>query len=158
MSLRARYSSDLGWDRARGAYSAMINGFDPFGDSHGVGIVDLRPGFTADELGAVDSGGTAIVSGPSDLIELRVLVERLTGPGTWPVSELPAGFVVVETRNGEVELDRPAAALGLIMAMESRIEDRSRAWRTWKTVVESLAAGIPPSTKLTVESLLVIRS
>jgi len=158
MNEQARSSSDIGWGRARGAYAALIADHHPFaGDLPGV-ITDLRPGFTALELeAATDGGGFAVVPGPGDLIELRALVERLTGPGTWPVADLPSGFVVVETSTAEVELDRPAPAVGLVMAMESQIEDRSRAWRTWKTVIESLAAGIPAGTRISVEAVLVAR-
>jgi len=159
MNERARSSSYIGWGRARVAYSALIADHDPFAGGLTDGTVDLRPGFTEIELeAAVDVGGLVVVSGPGDLIELNSLVERLTGPGTWPVSDLPAGFVAVETRSAEMKLDRPTPAVGLVMAMESQIEDRSRAWRTWKTVVESLAAGIPAGTKLSIEALLVARA
>jgi len=104
------------------------------------------------------TGGVAVVSGPNDLIEFRTVVERLTGPGTWPVRELPPGFVVVETRTAAIELPRPSPAMGLIVAMENLIEDRSRAWRTWKTMVESLAMGVPAGMSMSVEALVVTRA
>ncbi len=135
----------------------MIVGHDdPAGVDVDGGVVDLRPGWDIDEPGDLRvRGARAVISGPSDLIELRQVVERMTGPASWPVCGLPDGFVVIETRRVVITLPRPAPMLGLVMAMGSLVDDRSRAWRTWKTVVESVGAGLGPSFDLTVEAIMV---
>ena len=158
MSERVRPLSDDGWGRARRAFSALVADSDPFrGDLPG-GVVDLRPGFTEVELDhATSDGAFVVVSAPSDLFELRELVERLTGPGTWPVSELPPGYTAIETRTSELLVERPTPVVSLVNAMEPRIEDRSRAWRTWKTLIDSLAAGIPAGMKISIEAVLANR-
>ncbi len=120
------------------------------------GAVDLRPGWDVDEPGDLRvEGASAVVSGPDDLTELRQVVERMTGPGSWPVCGVPDGFVVVETRRVVITLSRPGPMLRLVMSMDDLVDDRSRAWRTWKTVVESVGAALGPMFDLTVEVMLV---
>lgn len=122
------------------------------------GIIDLRPGWDEGELDrVVEPEATFLVSGADDLIELRRVVERMTGVATWPSCDIGEGFVAVESRRTIIELPRPAAALGLVMAMSDLIEDRSRAWRTWPTVVESVGLALGSTSTLTVETQVIRR-
>jgi len=145
------------WSRVRGAYAALIADKDPWKAQLAAGAFDLRVGYGSDELNNL-SGDTVVVSGPGDLAELREIVERMTGPATWPVSTVPTDFEIIETRSATLHLVRPAIALGLVMAMEGHIEDRARAWRTWKTAVESLAGAISPEFQVTIEASLAGRA
>ncbi len=156
MSVRPKPGSSTGegWGRVRVAYSALFADHDPWAAEIERGATDLRVGYSSAELHQL-TGDAVLVSGPGDLLELREVVERMTGPATWPSSTLPSGFDIIETRALELVLERPASALGLIMAMETHIEDRARAWRTWKTTVESLAGAIPTGFRLSVESSLL---
>jgi hypothetical protein len=134
------------WDRARRAYRALIAEVDPAASAISEsGAVDLRPGGAP-----VPVGGSHVLSGPDDLIELRTVVEHVTGPGTWPSSRA-TGDVLRAT----LPLERPAPALALAHAMEGLIDDRTGMWRTWKTTVESVAAALAQIDSLTVEAIVV---
>lgn len=93
-----------------------------------------------------------VVSGPADLVELRAVVESITGTGTWPPP--PSG--VGDVRRATVRLDRPARALAVVHALDGLIEDRSGMWRTWKTVVELVGARLGEIETLTVEARIVV--
>jgi len=147
-------SSGNGWGRVRVAYAALIADHDPWEVEIKGGTTDLRVGYSLSELHQT-TGGAVLVSGPGDLLELREVVERMTGPATWPLSMVPSGFDIIETRTVQLVLERPASALGLIMSMEAHIEDRAGAWRTWKTTVESLAGAIPSGFRLSTEASLL---
>ena len=90
------------------------------------------------------------MSGPNDLQELRRVVETALGVGTWPTAGVGPG----EIRAVTVALDRPSAALGLLIAMEGVIDDRSP-WRTWRTAIENLAPAVASIGRLTIEARLI---
>ena len=95
-----------------------------------------------------------MISGPDDLRELRAVVEAITGAGTWPFAASeppPTGLRLTST----VELDRLGSVLGFVAALEGRIEDRTGAWRTWRTVVDSVAAVLPTPFGLTIDAVVV---
>ena len=108
--------------------------------------VDLRPGGPA----PARASATLIVSGPDDLKELRAIVETATGVGSWPRSPAAPG----EVRTATMPLVRPGAALGLLLAMEGLIDDRSP-WRTWRTAVDTLAPAVGALDTLTIEAVIV---
>lgn len=115
------------------------------------GATDLRPAATIEEVTA--ARGPVIVSGPDDLIELRLVVERVTGPGSWFTG---SGSEVDGTmRRGRLDLARPAQVMGLVVALEGIVPDNGGAWRTWKTAVEAIAAGVDELESITLEALVV---
>ena len=115
---------------------------------------DLRPcasllEVSPDQLPA----GPVVLSGPNDLVELRAVVERVTGPGSWFVHR---GTEVAGTvRRGSLDVARLAQIMGLVTALEGLISDNGGAWRTWKTTVETIAAGVGDLERLTLESVVV---
>ncbi len=118
------------------------------------GATDLRPSATVDETVATGgSRGPTVVSGPNDLIELRLVVERVTGPGSWFTG--PGAEVDGTTRRGHLDLARPAQVMGLVVALEGIVRDNGGAWRTWKTTVEAIAAGAGELESLTLEALVL---
>jgi hypothetical protein len=138
------------WDRARRAYLALLGGRDPAAAVvAATGAVDLRPGGLASQTDATTTQ-TIVVSGPADLIELREIVETATGVGTWPANEADRG----EVRSSVLEVEGAAPLLGLLMAMEGLIEDRSP-WRTWRTAVDTLAARVEKLRTITVEAVII---
>ena len=147
---RARSVSISEWDRARRAYRSLLGDGDPAVDAiERLGAVDLRPGGPAPR----PDGGPArviVVSGPADLVELREIVETATGVGTWPAPALIPG----EVRTAQLPVEREAPLLGLLLAMEGLIDDRSP-WRTWRTAVDTLAARVRELESITVEALII---
>ncbi len=145
-----------GWTRVRRAYLDLIDEADPVDPALVADALDLRPGFIEAEIHAVAAaGGTALISGPDDLLEIRTAVERMTGPGTWPTRVIPRGFEVVAHKSVRVELPRLGPVLSLVMAMDGLVDDRSRAWRTWRTVVDSVGRGLETVDEMTVDTLMV---
>ena len=142
---RARSASESGWDRARREYAALLGDDDPAAEWLAGGALDLRPGGPA----PASYDGPVVVSGPADMREVRRIVEQSTGVGTWPSARAGAGPLARTTR----QVARPAAVLGLLLAMEGLIEDRSP-WRKWRTAVETLADRIAGLTVVTVEARL----
>lgn len=132
----------------RRAYQDLIRPGDPAATWR-VDSEDLRP-----ESGPGPIGRRVIVSGPKDLMELRTVMEGITGRDTWP-------FTTAESVEGRtrlvstVELDHHSAVLRFVAALAGRVEDRTRAWRTWRTVVESVGAILPTPFHLTVDAVLV---
>jgi len=98
-----------------------------------------------------------VVSGPDDLIELRQVVERMTGPNTWPVLAAPDGFEVLESHVCVVGIRPSARGLALVMSMNALVVDRSGAWRTWKTVVDSIGSVLPTGFELTLQAQVIRR-
>ncbi len=146
------------WHRARRSYLELVADADPVPAEMRDGIVDLRPGWDQSEfVRLVEHGSFCWAPGPHDLIELRHIVERMTGAATWPRVEFPHDTEVVEIRRSSIELPRPALALGLVMSMSDLIEDRSRAWRTWPTVVESVGKALGTQSRLTLQTCLAVR-
>ncbi len=145
-----------GWTRVRRAYLDLIAESDPIDPAMVGAALDLRPGFIEAEVrDLVFIGGTALISGPDDLSELRTAVERMTGPNTWPIGVIPSGLEVVAHESVRMELPLVGPALGLVMAMNGLIDDRSRAWRTWRTVVDSVGRGLETVDELTIDTLVV---
>ena len=104
-----------------------MGGLDP-----GVELVaraehDLRPAGLAD-LAGPPPGGVG-VAGPDDLRELRAVVERVTGAGSWPAPIPPATTLVTARVTAPVAVSSPAVLLGLVAALEGHIEGRSP-WST----------------------------
>ncbi len=100
------------------------------------------------------SSGPVVVAGPNDLIELRVALERVTGPGSWPFTTAgsgPPGTVLTAA----VVLERPAPVVALVAAMEHLIRDHSGAWRTWKTAREAIASGLADVHRLSLEAVVL---
>jgi hypothetical protein len=145
-SQRARSGSDGVWVRARGAYVALLGDEDPAAAALATGAVDLRPGHS-DEV--PDSAAATLVSGPDDLAELREIVESATGVGTWPRSSATDGEIITV----ELRLERPAALLGLLLAMEGVIERRSP-WGRWRTMVDTMAARVQELDVVTIDNRL----
>ena len=140
------------WLRARRAYADLLGAADPVADLMVAGAVDLRPG------GPIATGPLRVVtSGPDDLVELVRAVESVTGPGTWPRPGIPLGWRVAETHRARVALGRPTPALALVAAMEGLITDRTGAWRTWRTTLETVAAAVAPIGSLTVDARVLDR-
>lgn len=136
------------WGRARRAYRDLIADVDPAAAVvDEPGVVDLRPRGAPTDL----AGGSYVLSGPRDLIELRTVVELVTGPGTWPAPPPIDGELVRAT----LEVARPAPVLMLVQAMEGLVVDRTGMWRTWKTAVELVAATLADVDSLTVEAIVV---
>lgn len=130
----------------------MIAGHDPAADAVAAeSAVDLRPRPDA----PLDAAGLVVVSGPGDLAELRTIAEQSLGVGTWPSAVDVGGEVGPATlRSTHLSVERPAAVLGLLIAMEGMIEDRSP-WRTWRTAVEMLAPAIADLDTLTIEARII---
>lgn len=97
--------------------------------------------------------GAVVLSGPDDLAELRDVVETVTGVGSWPRPPEVDGATVVRAR---VAIHRPAALLGLLLAMEGLIERRSP-WGRWRTTVDTLAARVATIDSIGVDLRLVER-
>lgn len=134
---------DTGWAGAHRAYLALIDGHDPVAGV--AGVVDLRPG-SPDPAPL----GPGVVSGPRDLLELRVLVDEIVGVGAWPVGALRTGRVVT----GTVPITGPGPVLRLLASMEGLIEQRSP-WGGWRHVIDSMASRIDALTALTIEAVFV---
>ena len=95
-----------------------------------------------------------MVSGPEDLRELRTAVEAITGTGTWPFAStgpIPDGLRLTST----IELDHLRSVLHFVAALEGCIEDRTGAWRTWRTVVDSVAKALRTPFRLTIDAVVV---
>jgi len=148
-------TSGDGWASVQRAYVQLIGSADPVGPLVAeFGAVDLRPRISLGGLASIDiPTGPVVVSGVDDLIELRTVVERVTGPGSW----FAHGGVEVggTSRRGRLDLARPAQAMGLVIALEGLIHDNGGAWRTWKTAVEAIAAGVAELDSLTLEAVVL---
>jgi hypothetical protein len=145
---RARSQSTPEWDRARRAYQRLIDGHDPAAALVEAGDTqDLRPSVIAPSAEVAPT----LVAGPRDLQELRAVVERSLGVGTWPAAALIPGAEVVST---EISIEHPTALLGLLLAMEGLIEDRSP-WRNWRSFVDTLAAAVDEIESVTVETQIL---
>ena len=151
---RASTSGD-DWARVHRAYVQLIGTADPVGPLVAeFGAVDLRPRTSLREVASIDiPTGPVVVSGANDLIELRTVVERVTGPGSW----FAHGEAALEgtPRRGRLDLARPAQAMGLVLALEGFIHDNGGAWRTWRTAVEAIAAGVAELDSLTLEAVVL---
>jgi hypothetical protein len=139
---RARSDPSGAWDRARRAYVALLADRDPASSLLAAGAADCRLGFA----GTIPDAPTVLVSGPDDLRELREIVESALGVGTWPARACPDGAAIT----ARVEIDRPAAVLGLLIAMEGLIEARSP-WGRWRSVVDTMAARLARLETLTID-------
>ena len=155
---RARSASSSEWDRARRAYRTLIGDHDPAAAAIAEGgAIDLRPG---GPLPAPDTGLSrlVVVSGPADLVELREIVETATGVGTWPTAAQGNAALTAmgsgALHTARLEIERPAALLGLLLAMDGLIEDRSP-WGTWRTVVDTLAGRVHELRAVTIEARIV---
>lgn len=147
---RARSTSGSEWDRARRAYRALLSDCDPAATVvERLDALDLRPGGDAS---APDDGPprAVVVSGPADLRELREIIETATGIGTWPTPPGGEG----EIRTAQIEIQRPAPLLALLLAMDGLIEDRSP-WRTWRTAVDTVAGRVGGLRVVTVEARII---
>lgn len=98
----------------------------------------------------IDPERRTLLSGPADLLEVRQIVEAATGIGTWPAPSAAAG----EHHRVTVAVERPAAILGLLIAMENLIERRSP-WGRWRTTVDTMAARIEALETVTLETVVV---
>lgn len=138
------------WDRARLAYRDLLGDADPAaGVLVGNDVVDLRP----EGLGERRLDPVTVVSGPGDLLELRTVVESITGVGTWPAPPPVDGAVL----RASIVLDRPVPAVRLVAALEGLIIDRGAMWRTWRTTMELVAARLAEVPRLSVEAVVVSR-
>lgn len=144
---RARSGPAPGWDRARRAYVGLLGADDPAASFLADGALDLRLGHDAASL---DPARRLVVSGPDDLVELRTIVESAIGVGSWPAPARADGEPVVAV----VGSPRPAAMLGLLMAMDGLIETRSP-WGRWRTVVDTMAARVAAIDTITVDLRVV---
>jgi hypothetical protein len=142
------------WERARLAYQALVRADDPAGSLLSADdVVDLRP--RADLSGWCRPSGcrSVIVAGPDDLAELRQVVERSLGVGTWPRSR-SGPELAATTRTATILLPSAGPALSLLMAMEGLIEDRSP-WRRWRTAVETIASEVEALESLTAQATVL---
>ncbi len=141
------------WERLQRAYRALISDDDPAGPLIAeLGAHDCRPGSTVgDGVGA----GPVVLSGRGDLQELREAVERVTGPGSWPLAGV--GSTAGTALSGRVVLERPAPAVALVTAMEPLIRDHGGAWRTWKTMLEAVAAAVGAIELISIEAVVLDR-
>jgi len=113
------------------------------------GAVDIRP--MAMATAGQETARFVILSGEDDLVELRAAVERVTGPMTWPLrSAVDSRWRLVETHTGYVRIDRPAQLMSLVVALGDRLGDNSGAWRTRKTMYESVALALSVVESVTV--------
>jgi len=144
-----------GWASVQRAYVQLIGAADPVGPLVAeFGAVDLRPRTSLGGLTSIDMPrGPVVVSGVDDLIELRTVVERVTGPGSWFAHG--AAELGGTSRRDRLDLARPAQAMGLVIALEGFIRDNGGAWRTWKTAVETIAAGVAELESLTLEAVVL---
>lgn len=130
------------------AYRALVGENDPARPYLGRAR-DLRPSGRSR-----DGTEPIVVSGPDDLRELREAMEAITGAGTWPFdNRLPAEYDTRLTRT--IVLPSQASLLGFVDALQGVVVDRAAAWRTWRTVVESVAAALGPPINLTVDAVVV---
>lgn len=111
---------------------------DPAAAVVAAGALDLRPGHLAAEW---DPARVVVCSGDDDLRELRAIVEGAVGIGCWPTSPVAADVGAGEELRGRVAIERPAALLGLLVAMDGLIERRSP-WGRWRTMVDTMAARV----------------
>lgn len=124
----------------------MLGDEDPAAELLADGASDLRLGHDR----GLASTELVLVSGPSDLIELREIVESALGVGTWPTSPQVEGEIL----RARIRVHRPAVLLGLLMAMEDLIDKRSP-WGRWRTVVDTMAARVTALTEITVDVRVV---
>jgi hypothetical protein len=102
--------------------------------------VDVRPQTTPDEF---SDAPALILAGAGDLVELRTVVERVTGPMTWPFRSDPDPTrSLVDEHTSQVLIERPAQLMMFVMAMDGLLPDRSAAWRTRKTLREALGVAL----------------
>lgn len=143
----------------RDAYRRLLGDADP-ARAHLEGAVDLRPSGTQDsasDRGAVPRAIPAkiLISGPDDLQELRAVLEDITGSCTWPFApgdpDAPGTLRLTDT----VVAESRAAVLTFVAALGDQMDDRAGAWRTWRTVVESVDAALSPDLRLTFDALVV---
>ena len=125
---------------------ALLGADDPATRLIADGALDLRLGHDPSEIDSVDPARRLVVSGADDLVELRAVVESAIGVGSWPAPPPADGQPVVAV----VESPRPAAMLGLLIAMDGLIETRSP-WGRWRTVVDTLAARVRAIDTITVD-------
>lgn len=154
--------------RVRAALELVLGEMDPARDllvTPAAGLTAAAADLTgpAADLRLLGSETTAaawppiiVVSGLDDLAELRTVVERSTGVGTWPKPPSPealsaAGYRATGWVDDSVPVGRPAAMAGLLLAMKGLIEDRSP-WRTWRTAVDTLAPALRAVDRLTVQA------
>jgi len=154
---RARPDSSGSWDRARRAYLMLLGDEDPADAYLADGALDLRlghelldPDAVVVGVGGVDGAESVLFSGPGDLVEVKEIVEAATGVGTWPTPAAGHGELI----RVRLELSRPAAVLGLLIAMEDLIERRSP-WGRWRTVVDTIASRIAELDSVSIETRVV---
>ena len=133
-------------DPIMSAYAVLVGTDDPAAVWLAHGAVDAR--WTMQ-----DYPGGAVVRGPGDLVEPRHLVERVTGPGSWPAPPEIDG----EVRRCTVDIARPADVMRLVIALQDEIKDHGSMWRTWKTTVEAIAAAAAALKQVTVEAVLATK-
>jgi hypothetical protein len=143
----ARPGPDRGWERARRAYVDLLGDDDPARAALAEGAVDLRLGFDST---TPEPATPYLISGFHDLAELREIVESAIGIGTWPISADSEGELI----RARIEVDRPAAVLGLLLSMEDLIERRSP-WGRWRSVVETMAARVEKLDVITTETRVI---
>ncbi|MEM7142557.1 MAG: hypothetical protein AAF548_16160 [Actinomycetota bacterium] len=140
-SQRARLRPSGDWDRARRCYRDLLGDDDPVAGLVLAGALDLRPGFVHAEC---DPSRQMVLPAEGDLGELRAVVEAATGVGTWPSPSDGPG----DRHRVGVAVARPAALLGLLLAMDGLIERRSP-WGKWRTMVDTMAARVAEIEHLT---------
>ena len=102
--------------------------------------LDLRPQTTTDDT---SDAAALILAGIGDLVELRTVVERVTGPMTWPFHGDPDPTrSLVEVHTYQVPVERPAQLMMFVVAIDELLPDRSAAWRTRKTLREALGIAL----------------
>ncbi|NCG24162.1 MAG: hypothetical protein GWP47_08550 [Actinobacteria bacterium] len=102
--------------------------------------VDLRPQTTPNET---SDAPALILAGDGDLVELRTVVERVTGPMTWPFQGEPdPSRSLVDMHTEQVLIERPAQLMGFVVAIDELLPDRSVAWRTRKTLHEAIGVAL----------------
>jgi nitroreductase len=131
----------------REAYLAVLGGGDPAAPFL-TGAVDLRP-----QTEPIPVSGVVVTSGPEDLRELRQALEQVTGTGTWPFETRDPAATDLRLR-GTLSLSSKAPLLELVSALEDEVVDRTGAWRTWPTVVASVASLLGPPLTLTVDAVV----
>ena len=75
----------------------------------------------------------------------------MTGSATWPFDPTP---VAGERLTAITEVQAPSASM-FVATLAGLVEDRAGAWRTWRTVVESVAHAVPTPFVLTIDCVVV---
>lgn len=124
---------------AAGIRQAYLDLAGPLPQSFIAGAVDLRPGVPMDRKAQT----AVIVCGADDLVELRGAVERVTGPMTWPLrSARESTRIDADTFTRRLSINRPAQLMALVVALGDELRDNSAAWRTRKTMLETLGTSL----------------